>query len=239
MNQTTFDYAGNELDVFQYALNWKHYWKSKIKRYLGRSVLEVGVGIGGTTRVLCSGDFDRWLGIDPDAAMIADLQSRQAAGEFPAICAFQAGIVGDLPADARFDSILYIDVLEHIADDRSELKTAVVHLNPGGYLIVLSPAFQKLYTEFDRAIGHYRRYTRNTLAAITPSGCEIVSARYLDMVGTLLSLGNRLLLRSPNPSYSQIQFWDRWIVPVSRIIDPMIGYSVGRSVVFVWRRTDE
>jgi hypothetical protein len=195
MNQTTFDYAGNELDVFQYALNWKHYWKSKIKRYLGRSVLEVGVGIGGTTRVLCSGDFDRWLGIDPDAAMIADLQSRQAAGE--------------------------------------------VHLNPGGHLIVLSPAFQKLYTEFDRAIGHYRRYTRNTLAAITPSGCEIVSARYLDMVGTLLSLGNRLLLRSPNPSYSQIQFWDRWIVPVSRIIDPMIGYSVGRSVVFVWRRTDE
>lgn len=75
----------------------------------------------------------------------------------------QATTLAALPRDSRFDTILYIDVLEHIADDRAELVEAARRLNPGGYLVVLSPAHQWLFTAFDAAIGHVRRYTAKSL----------------------------------------------------------------------------
>lgn len=146
------------------------------------------------------------------------------------------GTLADLDEALTYRTILYIDVLEHIEDDRAEMQIAASRLAPGGYLVVLSPSFQFLYSEFDRQIGHWRRYTKATLEDAMPSSLVRAKLVYLDSVGMLLSLGNRLLLRAGQPSEAQIRLWDRRVVPVSRILDPLLGWRVGKTVVGVWRR---
>jgi SAM-dependent methyltransferase len=223
-------YIGSELELFAHAHQWKAYYKSLIAPFFGKRVLEVGAGLGATTAALCDGTQDEWTCLEPDPDLLAQLRSRP----LPGCCCPQAGFVATLAPDSRFDSILYIDVLEHIEDDRAELERASRHLPPGGHLIVLSPAYQFLFSPFDASIGHYRRYTRATLSALTPPGCRLILLRYLDSVGLLTSLANRLVLRQPLPTRAQILFWDRRLVPLSRLLDPLFGFRFGRSVVAVW-----
>lgn len=231
----TNTYIGNELELFAHAQNWKRYF-GRIIAPLGPRVLEVGAGLGATTAALCDGSQDEWLCLEPDRTLLAEVEARIQRGALPACCRPRAGTVRDLAPDERFDSILYIDVLEHIEDDRAEVARAAHHLTPGGRLVVLSPAYPFLYSPFDQAIGHYRRYTRASLSALTPPGCRLTLLRYLDSVGLFTSLANRLFLRQRLPTQAQILFWDRRLVPFSRLLDPLIGYGFGRSVVAVWQR---
>jgi hypothetical protein len=118
----------------------------------------------------------------------------------------------------------------------AEIRQATNHLSPTGQLIVLSPAHNWLYSQFDSAVGHYRRYTRKKLQALATQSLLRGTTIYLDSVGLFLSLGNRLLLHRRMPSLSQIMFWDRWIVPLSRYLDPLFGQRIGKSVLGVWQR---
>ena len=135
-----------------------------------------------------------------------------------------------------FDTIIYIDVLEHIENDSEELNRAASHLRPGGHLIVLSPAHQRLFSPFDAAIGHFRRYDRKMLQAISPAGLRLERMRYLDCAGLILSAANMLLLRQSMPTKAQLGFWDRWIVPVSRVFDKPFRYSLGKTIIAIWER---
>jgi hypothetical protein len=145
-------------------------------------------------------------------------------------------MMGQVAADPVFDTIIYIDVLEHIKEDRSELTEAARRLRLGGHVLVLAPAHQWLYTRFDNAVGHYRRYCKKTLAALTPDDLELVRLIYLDSAGLLASLGNRLMLHSAVPTPRQIAVWDKGLVPLSRLVDPLLFYSMGKSVLAVWRK---
>jgi len=233
---TAIDYAGTELNVFAGALNWKNYYASVIRSYIGGRVLEVGAGLGGTTDAICCGDETEWCCLEPDPQLVSLIDERIERGELQENCGTMTGILCDLPATPDWDAILYIDVLEHIEHDADEVREAALRLAPGGVLVVLSPAHSWLFSEFDTAIGHFRRYTRRSLAEIMPDTLDLKCLRYLDSVGILLSLANRLLLRSPEPSHAQIRVWDRWIVPVSRVIDPLLAYRFGKTVLGVWQK---
>jgi 2-polyprenyl-3-methyl-5-hydroxy-6-metoxy-1,4-benzoquinol methylase len=228
-----FKYEGSELDLFEKARNWKAYWREQIRDFVRGDVLEVGAGIGANTLTLAGLDFKRWTCLEPDAGLAARV-ALPPGGRHRS----EVGTINDLPADARFDSILYIDVLEHIEDDQAEMARAAARLNPGGTVIVLSPAHPFLFTPFDAAIGHFRRYTRSSLAATAPEGLRIEKVKYLDTVGVLAVAANLLLLKSPAPTESQILLWDRVLVPLSRIVDPMLAGRVGKSVLGIWRRKD-
>ena len=226
-----FKYEGSELDLFEKARNWKAYWRAQIRDFVRGDVLEVGAGIGANTLTLAGLDFERWTCLEPDAALAARV-TLPPDGRHRS----EVGTIDDLPADARFDSILYIDVLEHIGDDRAEMARAAARLNPGGTVIVLSPAHPFLFTPFDAAIGHFRRYTRSSLAAAAPEGLRIEKLKYLDTVGVLAVAANLWLLKSSAPAESQILLWDRVLVPLSRIVDPMLAGRVGKSVLGIWRK---
>ena len=126
--------------------------------------------------------------------------------------------------------------LEHIEDDRAELAVAQRHLRPGGHLVVIAPAHQWLFSEFDTAVGHFRRYSRGSLQAVVPKDMGRVMLRYMDALGIALSAANRLLLRSSAPTPAQIRTWDGLVVPVSRLVDPLFFWRVGKSVTGVWRQ---
>lgn len=235
---TTATYVGEELDLFARATSWKAYVAHQIAPYLGRDVLEVGAGFGGTTRRLCRGVHRRWICLEPDEALAARLHESIANAELPDCCESVVGTLDAIPVDASFDTVLYIDVLEHIQDDAAELERATERLRDGGRLVVMSPAHPWLFTPFDRALGHYRRYTKRALRALTPSGTKLERLAYLDSVGLFASLGNRLILQSAMPTASQIAIWDKLMVRLSRCVDPLLAYTCGKSLLSVWRKGD-
>lgn len=233
-----YTYVGAELDLFAAATHWKSYLRRRVEPYLGPEVLEVGAGLGGTTRLLCRGEQRRWVCLEPDSTLADRLAEEIREHRLPDCCRLEIGTLADRPAEPEFDTLLYIDVLEHIEDDAAELARAAEWLRPGGHVVALSPAHQWLYTPFDKSIGHFRRYTKRTLAALTPPSLELVRLIYLDSVGLIASLGNRLLLGRAMPSPRQIAVWDRLMVPISRRLDPLLAHALGKSVLGVWRRRE-
>jgi SAM-dependent methyltransferase len=229
-----FQYLGNELDVFLHATNWKSYVRSKIRGHLVGKVLEVGAGVGAVTQCLYDGTQKQWVCLEPDRALVRQIPVSLLNN--PEKCETRVGTLADLNEKELFDCILYFDVLEHIQEDADELLLASKHLAPDGRLVILSPALPALFSPFDAAIGHHRRYTRESIRAIAPNDLEESSCVYLDWAGALVSLGNRLLLRSAAPKKGQILFWDRFLVPISRLTDVILGHFIGRSILVVWRK---
>jgi SAM-dependent methyltransferase len=228
-----YEYQGNELAIFEKADRWKAYWASQIRSWLSGNVLEVGAGIGANTQLLQKEEFRQWTCLEPDARLLEQIPGRLKTQRRHRMI---VGTTAMLPKDYRADAILYIDVLEHIEHDAAELQHAAAHLNPGGALIVLSPAHQWLYSPFDVAIGHFRRYSKESLRGVAPPQLEEACVRYLDTAGIMTSFANRVLLRQSLPTQRQITTWDRWLVPVSTTVDPFLGYRVGKSVLGVWSR---
>ncbi len=231
-----FSYVGNELDLFQHAVNWKTYYARRLRPFITGDVLEVGAGLGGTSRFLCHEGQRSWTCLEPDPGLAGRLSEALAASPLPVPSRIVCGTLDDLEPSAAFDTLLYIDVLEHIEDDRQELVRSAGRLRAGGHVIVLSPAHQWLFSPFDKAIGHYRRYSARVLAHAAPSELRLVRAFYLDSVGMMMSLANRALLRAQYPTLSQIRLWDSLMIPVSRLVDPILRYRAGKTVVAVWAK---
>jgi len=229
-------YIGNELDLFEKATVWKKYYGNFLAPYLKGKILEVGAGIGGTTPELCDGSQEKWICLEPDPDLFAKLEKKIQDHRLPACCSCVKGITKDLPTNELFNAIMYIDVIEHIEKDDEELERAKTLLQPGGYLIVLVPAHQFLYNEFDKAIGHFRRYDKQMLKAVAPSQLQLLKLRYFDSCGFVSSLVNKYFLKQNYPTAKQINFWDKVLVPISKPVDFILNYSVGKTLVAVWQK---
>ncbi len=230
----SFEYLGEELELFQWAENWKRYLASRMRPYLSGDVLEVGAGLGANVPYLYQPTFTRWVSLEPDPRLCEHYRERQSKGTIPAHCELREATLETLPAEERFDAILYIDVLEHIEQDKAEFERAYDRLNPNGHLLILCPAHNYVFSPFDRALGHFRRYNKRMyreLSTIRPYKLE-----YLDSIGMLASMANKLLLKQSYPNEKQIQLWDRVFVRLSRVIDPITFRLVGKSIFGIWRK---
>lgn len=236
LQPTILEYQGSELEVFAAAVNWKRYWSNAIAGYLGETVIEVGAGLGGSTPFLCKDAHKRWLCLDPDPGHVRLLQNKIANGELSPICEAHCGVLSDLAPEAFADTIVYIDVLEHIENDADELRQAIMKLKPGGHIVVLAPAFNFLFSEFDRSVGHYRRYTRQDALRLTVPPLSLSSCFFLDSVGFFAALSNRFFLKKEAPSARDIHLWDRAMVPISRLSDSVLGAWFGKTIIMVWRK---
>jgi len=225
-------YIGSELQLFENARNWKSYYGSFLKPYLGKKVAEIGAGLGGTTTALCSSQQDEWLCVEPDEALLKEIEKKISDEQLSSnICKTFCGYSAQLKD--KYDSILYIDVIEHIENDSAELQVASGLLRQGGHLLIIVPAHQFLFSPFDKMIGHYRRYNKKSLKSALPESLRIKKLYYLDSVGYFASLINKLFLKQKMPSLKQIQFWDKTLVPLSKIIDRLLFFQFGKSVLLI------
>src|SRR5262249_37332918 len=155
----------------------------------------------------------------PDPRFAAHLANRISVGALPACCQARCGVLADFGPDERADTILYIDVLEHIERDEAEMHVAAALLNTGGRIVVLAPAFNSLCSRFDQALGHFSISTNADNDRLPVPHLTLERTFYLDSVGVFASLANRLVLRAAAPTASEIQLWDWAIVPVSVCVD--------------------
>ena len=203
--------------------------------YLRGHVLEVGAGLGIITRRL----VDRYpeltlVALEPADNVFGDLRSYAALT--PQVSAEQTTLADYRPEpEERFDAILYLNVLEHIADDAQELRLAAAALRPGGALLIFGPAMERLYGELDYQAGHYRRYHIGRLRQlITEAGLEVVRVRYFDVLGVLPYLIVYRVLGRREISGSSLWGYDRVLVPLSRLIQRVVPHPpLGKNVIAV------
>jgi len=230
----TFEYVGKELELFELAHNWKRYCASRIRPYLTGDVLEVGAGFGANIGYLYDDAITRWVSLEPDARLCTDYRRRQSQGCIPAHCELVEATQDALPSAETFDTVIYIDVLEHIRDDQAEFDRCFKRLRPGGKLMILCPAHNFLFSPFDTAIGHFRRYNKAMYREM--SGRVPLVIEYLDSVGMVASFANKLLLRQSYPNEKQVKLWDRLFVRMSRLVDPLTCRMLGKSILGVWQK---
>lgn len=231
-----YHYQGQELTLFEEARNWKQYLAENISEYIQGTVLEAGAGLGETTAYLLNKNVSDWLCLEPDEKLVNHINQKIIDKQLPNVCRVLQGDLSALDKGDQFDTIVYIDVLEHIEQDKLELEKAAGYLKNGGHLVVLSPAFQFLYSPFDKAIGHFRRYDKASLRKIKPGTMVEKKMFYLESSGMLLLLINRFLSGKSYPSRTTVKFWDKVFIPVSRVIDKIIFHSFGKTIIGIWQK---
>ncbi len=222
------------LDSLADADNYADWIYDLCEPHLGTEVLEVGAGHGELTERLAPGRFV--TAVDLSKRCVEELQERY---DRAANVEIRHGDVTVLDDDRRYDSVVLINVLEHIADDLGALRDLRARLKPGGRLIVFSPAFDGLYSDFDRKIGHHRRYRRSQLITVADrAGLRLVEARYVNSLGAFAWwLFARRLGQTPTQGWS-VRLYDQTVVPVLRRIETKHIPRFGQSVLLVGENPD-
>jgi len=144
-----------------------------------------------------------------------------------------------LGAPERPDSIVYINVLEHVEDDQAELHIAHSKLASGGRILVFVPAHEWLMSRFDRRLGHYRRYTRESLTKkFEKSGFAIRFSAYFDVLGIFPWWLKYRVLQSEEMETSLVRAFDSFGVPLSRAFDSLTNFRIGKNVIVVGEKSE-
>ena len=139
--------------------------------------------------------------------------------------------------EEKYDSILYLDVLEHIKDDKAEILKAFKSIKKNGYLIINVPAFSHLYSKFDKDVGHHKRYEKEDMSAIFENlKYKKLDLKYYDSIGYVLSLLSKLTLSNYKQKFEQkIKVWDS-LIPFSKIIDLLSFNLFGKSLLVILKK---
>lgn len=209
-------------------------WQAKLAMApLGSRVVEVGCGIGNFTRMIA--DRELVIGIDIEAACIAEHRQRFAgqANVRSLLLDAMSPAFHNLKQDAP-DSVVCLNVLEHIEDDLGTLKAFASILPKGGKAVLIVPAFMALYGPIDKHLGHYRRYTCSSFAATAnAAGFNAPVLRYMNTIGFFGWWANAKILKRTEQSEGQIELFDKHIVPLLEAIEGAISPPFGQSVFAV------
>jgi SAM-dependent methyltransferase len=201
---------------------------------LGRRVLEVGCGTGNFTARLM--DRELVVALDHEPRMLERLCDRFPNRQNLRTVLADAGdedSVSQLAA-LELDSCVCLNVLEHVRDDVAALRAMAHAIRPGAPIVLIVPAFPALYGAVDRKLGHFRRYTRTSLAATAHSArLAVEEMRYLNAAGFFGWWLNARVLKKDAQSAAQIALFDRWIVPPAARIESIFGAPFGQSLFAV------
>lgn len=230
-SQTQDRYAADDLETMQAARRYSDHVFGLVRQFIGSRVLEVGSGIGTmTSRLLEVADVV--VGIEPNRNCAARLQD--AMGAHPRftlrVCHFEECDAAEL-ASHQFDSVVLINVLEHIADDVDALKAFERIVAPGGRVIVFVPALQAAYGPLDAELGHHRRYSKRSLRAVfAAAGLDLVRLRYTNPIGLAGWMYNARVSKTTRHSVTQVRLFETlvapWALPLERLVPPPIGLSL-------------
>jgi 2-polyprenyl-3-methyl-5-hydroxy-6-metoxy-1,4-benzoquinol methylase len=217
------------LENLKLADRYNNWIFEQIKPHLGNKVLEVGCGNGNFTIFLAQ-QCEQVIGIDINREYVNIAKKRLAKQSGVTLI---QGDVTKLETENKFDTIVMLDVLEHIENDVIILQQLNKLLTSGGKLIIKVPAFNYLYGEMDRVIGHYRRYNKNTLINV----CKKANLTqpliwYFNLAGIPGWWLNSKILKRTIPPAKQVSLFNK-VVPVLIVIESIVKTPLGLSLFAV------
>jgi ubiquinone/menaquinone biosynthesis C-methylase UbiE len=238
--QTQKQYAADDLETMSEARRYQAHVFGLIRPHVGSHVLEVGCGIGTMSRQLL--DVTRRLVcIEPNlncATRAREELSGQPRATIRA-CHLEECDRQEL-LQQQFDTVVCVNVLEHIEDDvRALALFRDVVAGAGGRVLIFVPALQAIYGPHDAALGHHRRYSKRSLTdAFHAAGLEVASMTYTNPIGLLGWMYNLYISGNTEHTSNQVRLFDRfvapWALPLERLAPPPIGlslFAVGRARV--------
>ena len=202
-----------------------------IKKYLKGNILEIGAGCGSFTR--------NYINNKVESITLTELDDRNSSDlkvnfENYSNIKILKKTIYDI--EQKFDVIIYLHVLEHIEKDKEEIEEAVKKLNKDGLLIIMAPAHQKIYSNLDKAVGHFSRYEVDFFKKDFKS-LEIIDIKFLDSMGYFLYYLNKLFFKKEvYPSKFKIFIWDKLFTPISAITDFIFRYKFGKCILAIYKK---
>ena len=143
----------------------------------------------------------------------------------------------------KYDFVYSSNVLEHIDNDFQALASLALLIKPAGRIAIYVPAFSILFSELDRSVGHYRRYSRKELQAkVQASGFRIIRCRYVDSVGFFASLVIKIFGWKGVGNIGgqkSLVFYDRFVFPISQLFDFIsAGKILGKNLILIAEKSE-
>ena len=229
--QKIINYPGWELKYFDKAQNFRNYQQHLIKKYINGTVAEVGPG-NGINAKMYKKYCDKLHLFEPTKKLSAHLKKK-----FKSEAKIKVFNKKFKTNKSYYNSIIYLDVIEHIKDHKKEIINAYDSLKKNGHLIINVPAFQFLYSQFDKDVDHIKRFKKNDFEKILEKKkVGNLNMFYYDSIGFCLSLVSRIFTKNYKSNFGlKIKFWNNLII-LSKILDIIFLYSVGKSLAVIVRK---
>lgn len=230
-----FAYSGTELEAVAEARNYYDWIIDSFASRIGARTVEAGAGIGTVSeQILNRARPDELLLIEPDAQNAQALEKRFQNDDRVQV---RHGYLEDVAPSLQVNSVIAVNVLEHVEHDSEFLAAARQALAPGGHVLLLVPALPAIFGSLDRAFDHYRRYTKTDLSRkLTAAGLEIENLYYLNMLGVAAWFASGRILHRTTLGRGQVRFYDRYVIPVLRQIESRFHPPIGQSILAIARK---
>lgn len=226
-------------DSMEFADNYNNWILSKFMPFVGENLLEIGTGQGNFKKYL-NGKVKLHVSIDIDADVIKRAKQRDPEGHY-LVADISANNFTDSLSEYKFQSIICVNVLEHVPDHQAGLINMMKLLQPGGHLLLFVPAYMHLYNDLDKLAGHLRRYKKNDIKKMIKDfdNFEIVINEYFNPVGAfgwwLNKLKKHERINSKNVN-NQVVIFDKFMVPISKMANPLFRSFWGQSLYCVIKK---
>ena len=236
-------YVGRDLEAMSFAVNYHRWILSIFRPYLGRRLVEVGAGTGLFSELLMEQPVESVALVEPSADMHRILKERlgllRPVAQVRTYNSLFVEVAEQLKAQQRPDSIIYINVMEHIPDDKSELEAIWQTLDSNGRMFIFVPALSWLYGSFDKEVGHFRRYTKLELEdKCRSAGFKIIKSTYFDLAGIMPWWIQFRLLKVNTLQPGAAKLYDRYAVPITKAIESVLNPPLGKNVLLIAEKTE-
>jgi len=231
-------YAGKDLEAMSFAVNYHKWILEEFRPFLGKKLVEVGAGTGSFSEMLIEENPKNLALVEPSEMFrflernISQIETSADVNYYNSVFSETAHKFSEKP-----DTIIYVNVLEHIEDDRGELDKVYETLETGGHCLIFVPALMSLYGAFDKKVGHFRRYTKNELEEKSKAaGFQVVRSKYFDFVGIFPWYIKYKLLKSDNLDSGAVTAYDKFAVPLTRKFERLINFPVGKNILTILKK---
>jgi SAM-dependent methyltransferase len=232
------DYLSSELGPMALAHNYYRWIMREFRPHLWNVVCELGAGIGTFSSLLLEEDIQQLILVEPAHNLFAYLRDHFTTEARVQVVNGEIERHAERLRQGRVDTIVSVNVLEHIDDDHRTLATITKILSFGGTLLLFVPALPWLFGSLDATFGHFRRYRKTELEEkVTEAGFQILDLKFMNFPGIVTWFVAGRILRSSTISPLMVRSYDRLIIPIVKAIESRITAPLGQSLMLIAQLT--
>ena len=230
-------YEGHDLEILADLPNYYGWIIEQFSPYLKGRTMEIGTGIGTISKLIFNYTEELVL-VEPFSHLTKYIP--RSISNSPSVSIYNETLEQRLPqmVDQSCDTIVMVNVLEHIEDDGAAIEALHRVLKPGGYLLLFVPALQFLFSELDSKHGHFRRYHLAPLAyKLNKHGFKIHDKKYFDLFGVFPWWLINTLAKKKDFNPAMATLYDRFFIPITKYIERFISPPLGKNILIIAERS--